>query len=198
MLRRLGIAQLGIVLALVLVLASLLPRSVVACNGEPLSANDIANSVRSIVQVTVIAVGPNHAEDVPGSFTMRVDRVLYGTAPREIRMSWPTPISPCDGYVATLGDNFVMALGVGGLSPIWPIEVAHRTGAERSDLAQVLALLPRTPDQATSDPIPAGLVVLVLGSLAGAAALVARRRLHGLSHRNRGGGADRSMASCHP
>lgn len=171
---RLRLVAIALVVTLVTVAR---PEAVAACNGEPLRAQEIASSAQAVVLVAVTAVGPNHAENVPGSFILRVERVLYGSAPPEIRMTWPTPINICDGYVATLGDRFFMALGVGEFSPIWPIQVAHRTGAERSDLLEVLALLRKAPQQpARSDLTPAAVFVLVAGTFLGAAALVIRRR----------------------
>lgn len=167
------------VLALTLIVGSALarPGAASACTGEPLDLATIAQAAQAIVLVQVSEVGPMHAQDVPASFTLRVDRVLYGHAPPIINMTWPTPIDVCDGYIATLGDRFFMALGVGEFNPIWPIRIARPSGAERSDLPELMAALPAEPRSASADPQPVVAVALVaIGALASVAIIVRRLR----------------------
>ena len=79
-------------------------------------------------------------------------------------MEWPTPVNPCDGYVATLGDRFIIAFGVGGFSPIWPLHVSHVTGSERTDLVELRAMLQAPSPQPPVPDVGPPIVMLLIGA----------------------------------
>jgi len=174
-----GRPQIAVVLAVfgVILLQLAAPPRALGCTGAPLTLDEIGRAAQSVVLVEVIEVGPPHAVGVPASFTLRVDQVLAGSAPALIQMTWPTLIDICDGYIATLGDRFYMATGVGPYSPIWPLRIGHPSGAERSDLPELLVALAKRPQIETLNPFPVVFVVLLLGaSLFGGVAFWNRRR----------------------
>jgi len=120
------------------------PTEVRACTGETPSLEAITSTAWLIAEFEVISVGPEVSIGVPGSFVTRVHRVLKGSAPPVMSFEWPTPVGLCDGYIATLGDRFVMAFGArpfpagGPYNAMWPILVGHGSAGGRGDLAALL------------------------------------------------------------
>ena len=156
------------------------PDQVAACTGETPSLGSVTSTARVIVQLEVIQVSPVQlSEGVPSSFTARVDRVLKGPAPALMTFNSPTLIGICDGYIATMGDRFVMAIGSrpfpqgDEMNAIWPIMmVGDRQSGMRKDLDALRmafpAMAPSTPalDQFQESPLLLlGGVLVTLGAI---------------------------------
>jgi len=130
------------------------PTEVRACSGETPTLEAITSTAELIAEFEVISVGPEISIDVPGSFVTRVHRVFKGSAPPVMSFEWPTAVGLCDGYIATLGDRFVMALGArpfpagGPYNAMWPIS---GSAGGRGDLAALLAAAPPVDGQAKPD-----------------------------------------------
>lgn len=162
------------VVTALLVIGGRPPDPVVGCSGETPTLPAITSTARLIVELEVIHLGSEVSQGVPGEFIARVHRVFKGTAPPVMTFEWPTSIGLCDGYIATLGDRFIMALGARpfpqgeAMNAMWPIRMqGDRTSGLRDDLGDLLAAYPAP--QPVTEPAADSAIPwpLVLGGIVG-------------------------------
>ncbi len=109
----------------------------------------------------------------------------------------PTPVGLCDGYIAAVGDRFVMALDArpfpagGPYNAFWPIRVERGSAAARDDLGSLMAMAApndaRVADSGDGDTGRGPWLALLALAAAALGTVLATRRWAGDRSANRDG-----------